>query len=264
MANQVTESYALITGASKGLGTAFAEVLASQGKNVVLVARSYDILMTMKDRIESKYGVRAVAISADLSNSEAPKRIKEELDAKNIEVDLLINNAGIGLSGPFLAHELKKEEAEIHVNVQSLVALSHLFGSAMVERRRGGIINIASSASFQPLPYMATYAATKAFVLHFSEALQYELVDKGVHVMAACPGPTATRFFEGTSTNLQAKDMDSPEVVVQSTLKAFEKRKSVAYPGRTSVYLGTLLLRLFPRILVVRFAAMVTKKMGLY
>jgi short-subunit dehydrogenase len=263
MANQITQSYALVTGASKGLGAAFVESLAAQGKNVVLVARSYDVLKAMAEQIKSKYGVQAVAISADLTNPDAPKKIKEELDSKNIEVELLINNAGLGLSGPFLTHELKKEEDEIQVNIQALVALTHLFGSAMAERRKGGIINIASNASFQPLPYMATYAATKAFVLHFSEALQYELVEKNVHVMASCPGPTATNFFEETSINLQEKDMDSAESVVQNTLKAFEKRKTVVYPGRTWGRLASLLPRLFPRTLVVRFAAMAATKMGL-
>lgn len=263
MSKKITHCYALITGASKGLGAYFVESLAAQGKNVVLVARSYDALKIMAERIEKKYGVMAFAIGADLTNPDAPKKIKEELDSKNIEVDLLINNAGFGLCGPFLSHELKKEEAEIQVNVQALVALSHLFGSAMAERRRGGIINIASNASFQPLPYMATYAATKAFVLHFSEALRYELVDQGVHVMAACPGPTATNFFKNTSANLLKNDMDKAECVVKNILKAFEKRKSVAYPGRVSVRLFSWLPRLFPRALVVRFAAKVTTKMGL-
>jgi len=263
MTNQLTTSYALVTGASKGLGVAFAESLAARGNNVVLVARSYDALKALAERIESKYRVRAVAISADLTNPDAPKKLKEELDSKRIEIDLVVNNAGLGLSGPFLTHDLEKEKAEIQVNVQALVALSHIFGNAMAERQKGGIINIASNASFQPLPQMATYAATKAFVLHFSEALQYELADRGVHVMAACPGPTATNFFEGTSTNLSAKDMDSSESVVQSTLKAFEKRKSVVYPGRVSVRMATWLPRLLPRALVVRLAAMATSKMEL-
>lgn len=263
MADQITKSYALVTGASKGLGAVFVESLAAQGKNVVLVARSYEVLKSMAEQMIHKYGVQAVAIGADLTKPDAPKKIKEELDSKNIEVDLLINNAGFGLSGPFLKHELKKDEDQIQVNIQALVALTHLFGGAMAERGKGGIINIASNASFQPLPYMATYAATKAFVLYFSEALRYELVEKNVHVMVSCPGATATNFFEGTSTNLQAKDLDSAELVVQNTLKAFEKRKTVAYPGRASVRLASLLPRLAPRSLVVRFAAMVTTKMGL-
>jgi len=108
MTNQLTTSYALVTGASKGLGVAFAESLAARGNNVVLVARSYDALKALAERIESKYRVRAIAISADLTNPGAPKKLKEELDSKHIEVDLLVNNAGLGLSGPFLTHDLEK------------------------------------------------------------------------------------------------------------------------------------------------------------
>ena len=256
-------SYALITGASTGLGKIFAEALAARGMNVVLVARSQDALTALAERIEKRYAVQAISISADLTNRDAPRQIKAELDRKNIEVDLLINNAGLGLSGNFLSHDLQKEEAEIQVNVQSLVALSHLFGNAMAARGKGGIINIASNASFQPLPYMATYAATKAFALSFSEALQYELADKGVHVMASCPGPTATSFFEGTSTNLLAKDLDSSESVVQNTLKAFEQMKTVTYPGRASVRVASWISRLLPRASVVRLAARASTKMGL-
>src|SRR5882724_10309372 len=134
----------------------------------------------------------------------------------------------------------------------------------MKERRKGGIINIASNASFQPLPAMAVYAATKAFVLHFSEALNHELAGDYVHVMAACPGPTATNFFAGTTTNLSAKDMDSSESVVRKTLAAFDQGKSVAYPTRTSVRLGMLLPRFLPRSLVTKIAAMATRDMGLH
>jgi short-subunit dehydrogenase len=134
----------------------------------------------------------------------------------------------------------------------------------MTKRGSGGIINLASNASFQPLPYMATYAATKAFVLSFSEALQYELAGTGVHVMAACPGPTATSFFDGVSTDVSAKNIDSSESVVNNTLEAFDRSKAVAYPGRPSVRVATWLSRLLPRALVVRIAAMASGRMGLH
>jgi short-subunit dehydrogenase len=134
----------------------------------------------------------------------------------------------------------------------------------MKDRRKGGIINIASNASFQPLPAMATYAATKAFVLHFSEALSYELADYGVHVMAACPGPTATEFFAGTTTTMSEKNMDSSGSVAQKTLDAFDQGKKVAYPTRLSVRLGTLLPRFLPRSLVTKIAGLATKDMGLH
>ncbi|MFP3567422.1 SDR family NAD(P)-dependent oxidoreductase [Paraburkholderia sp. SIMBA_030] len=257
-------STALITGASKGLGKVFAEALAARGMNLVLVARSSDVLNTLAEDLAARYGVQCVPLNADLGVPEAAIQIGEELKRRGIQVDLLINNAGLGLTGSFLSHDLKKEQSAIQVNVQTVVALAHLFGSGMAERGKGGIINLASNASFQPLPHMATYAATKAFVLFFSEALQFELAGTGVHVMAACPGPTATSFFDGVSTNVSAKDMDSAESVVQKTLKAFDQRKAVAYPGRTSVRVATWLSRFLPRALVVRLAAMASGKMGLH
>jgi short-subunit dehydrogenase len=257
-------STALITGASKGLGKVFAETLAARGMNLVLVARSGDVLNALAEGLAAKYGVQCVSLNADLGNPEAAIHIGENLKRRGIQVDLLVNNAGLGLTGSFLSHDLKKEQSAIQVNVQAVVALAHLFGSGMAERSKGGIINLASNASFQPLPYMATYAATKAFVLFFSEALQYELAGTGVHVMAACPGPTATSFFDGVSTNVSPTDMDSSESVVQKTLKAFDRRKAVAYPGRTRVRAATWLSRLLPRALVVRIAAMASGKMGLH
>jgi len=256
-------STALVTGASKGIGEAFAEHLAARGMNLVLVARSLDALERLAERLSDKYGGNYVALKADLADPDAPNWIAGELERRGIQVDLLVNNAGLGLSGSFLSHEPKQKQAEIQVNVQSLVSLTYLFGRGMKDRRKGGIINIASNASFQPLPAMATYAATKAFVLHFSEALSHELADYGVHVMAACPGPTATEFFAGTTTTLSEKNMDSSGSVVQKTLDAFDQGKKVAYPTRLSVRLGTLLPRFLPRSLVTKIAGMATKNMGL-
>jgi len=257
-------STALVTGASKGIGAVFAEHLAARGMNLVLTARSLDELERLAKRLTDTYGVKSVALNADLADPEATHWIAAELERRGIEVDLLVNNAGLGLSGSFLSHDLKQKQAEIQVNVQALVSLTHLFGKGMKNRRKGGIINIASNASFQPLPAMASYAATKAFVLHFSEALSHELAEDGVHVMAACPGPTATDFFAGTTTNMSAKDMDSSESVVQKTLEAFDQGRHVAYPTRMSVRLGTLLPRFLPRSLVTKIAGIATHNMGLH
>ena len=257
-------STALVTGASKGIGEAFAEQLAARGMNLVLVARSLDVLERQAARLSAKYGVNCVALSADLADPEAAQWIAAELKRRRIDVDLLVNNAGLGLSGNFLSHEMKQVHGELQVNVQALLSLSHLFGKGMQQRGKGGIINLASNASFQPLPAMATYAATKAFVLHFSEALNYELAGDGVHVMAVCPGPTATGFFDGTTTKLSSKDFDTSESVVQKSLAAFDQGKSVAYPTRLSVRIGTLLPRFLPRALVTRIAGSATKNMGLH
>jgi short-subunit dehydrogenase len=256
-------STALITGASKGLGMTFAEELARRGADLVLIARSKDALQTLAARLTAQYGVKCYVIAADLADPRTIDNIYAELTERGLAVDLLINNAGLGLSGHFLDHDHSKEQASIQVNVQALVGLSHRFGKVMAARGRGGIINIASNSAFQPLPYMATYAASKAFVLHFGEALQYELSPTGVRVMTACPGPTATSFFEGTPTTMSNRSFDTPDIVVRGILRAFDQVKAVAYPGRSSVRIATWLPRLLPRAVIVRLAAMATGKMGL-
>jgi short-subunit dehydrogenase len=256
-------STALITGASKGLGVVFAEELAKRGADLVLIARSKEALQTLAARLTTQHGVKSYVIAADLADPRAIDDIFAELAERDLRVDLLINNAGLGLSGRFLDHDHSKELASIQVNIQALVGLSHRFGKSMSARGRGGIINIASNSAFQPLPYMATYAATKAFVLHFGEALKHELNDTGVRVMTACPGPTATSFFEGTPTTMSDRSFDTPEMVVRRILRAFDQGKAVAYPGRPSVRFATWLPRLLPRGLIVRLAAMATGKMGL-
>jgi short-subunit dehydrogenase len=257
-------STALVTGASKGLGKVFADALAARGMNLVLVARSVEALRALAERLSVNYGVQCVTLNADLADPNAVNQIVAELKRQGVHVDLLINNAGLGLTGGFLGHDIWKEQAAIQVNVQALVALTHSFGNDMAIRGKGGIINLASNSAFQPLPYMATYAAAKAFVLHFSEALQHELKGSGVRVMAACPGLTATSFFDGTSTALSDKDMDSSETVVREILKAFDRGEVVAYPGRMSVRVASWVPRLLPRALIVRLAAAATDKMGLH
>jgi short-subunit dehydrogenase len=256
-------STALITGASKGLGVTFAEELARRGADLVLIARSKDALQILAARLTAQYGVKCHVIAADLADPRTVDDIYAELTEHGLPVDLLINNAGLGLTGGFLDHDHSEELASIQVNVQALVGLSHRFGKAMSSRGRGGIINIASNSAFQPLPYMATYAASKAFVLHFGEALQHELSPTGVRVTTACPGPTATSFFDGTPTTMSDRSFDTPEMVVRGILGAFDQGKAVIYPGRSSVRIATWLPRFLPRAVVVRLAAMATGKMGL-
>src|SRR5260370_18365817 len=256
-------STAMITGASKGLGAAFAKELAGRDMNLVLIARSIDTLQGHADSLGAQYGVRCVALQADLAASDAVKRIVTELHRLDLKIDLLINNAGLGLHGAFLSHDLAQELASIQVNVQALVGLSHALGAKMVSRGTGGIINLASNSAFQTLPHMATYAAAKAFVLHFSESLKFELRARGVEVMAVCPGPTATSFFEAVSTKMKYGAVVSAELVVSRTLRSFDQKKSVAYPGRFSVRVAIWLPRLLPRNVMVSAAASATDKMGL-
>ncbi|MEO8736951.1 MAG: SDR family oxidoreductase [Edaphobacter sp.] len=256
-------SYALITGASKGLGSAYAKALAERGANLVLVARSLEQLEKLAVDLRSKHGVRVETIQADLTDLSAVGDIARRLAQLHIRIDLLINNAGAGLSGRFVGHTLENEISQINLNVHGLVALTFHFCREMAGRGKGGVINISSNSAFQPVPYMATYGATKAFALMFTEAVAEEMRSTGVRVMVACPGPTATQFFDQAHTTMKAGEMDSAEFVAQRTLKDFEHGKVVSYPGRTSVRILTWSARFIPRSTAAKIAGVFSKKMGL-
>jgi uncharacterized protein len=204
----------LITGASSGLGEAFASALAARGMNLILVARTQPKLEELAQCLAKQHGIHATAIEADLADPEAPDRIRARVDELGLSVDLLVNNAGFGLGGPFLSHDLAKELDQVGVDVGAVVALTHLFVQDMVARRRGGVINFASITSFLPMAYAAVYAASKSFVLSFSEALGREVAADGVQVLAVCPGPVATKFYEELGANPPSKALDTPERIV--------------------------------------------------
>jgi short-subunit dehydrogenase len=246
---------ALITGASSGLGEEFAKQLASQGHNLILVARSESRLNQLADRLRQSSNVQVTVIAADLGLSESVDHVIDEVNRRSIKVDLLVNNAGLGVFENFLDTTLDRQMQQINVNVRALVQLTHAFTPGMVSAGSGGVINIASNAAFQPLAGADIYAASKAFVLFFSEGLSFELAKSNVHVLGACPGPVATRFFAGMNPKLQAKQMDQPAVIVRQILHAFAKGKRVVVPGKFSVRLATLGARLLPRNLILRLAA---------
>jgi short-subunit dehydrogenase len=185
---------ALITGASSGLGEQFAYQLAQQRYDLVIIARRAERLNAVAARARELGAAEVEAIVADLARREGPREIFEQLTAKNLNIDYLVNNAGFGTSGRFAELPLERELEEIDLNVTALVALTRLLLPAMIGRHSGTIINVASTAAFQGVPFMSTYAATKAFVLHFTEALAGELVGSGLRVMALCPGPVRTEF----------------------------------------------------------------------
>lgn len=185
---------ALVTGASMGLGLEYARLCAKDGMDVVLVARSRDKLESLGKELEGAHGIKAYVVPADLDRREAPDEIAETVKGLGLEVDVLVNNAGFGNTGGFVDADLDRERAMIHVNIESLVALTHHFAKGMVARRRGRILLVASTAGFQAAPGMAVYCATKAFVISFGEALAYELHGTGVTVTTHCPGATATEF----------------------------------------------------------------------
>jgi short-subunit dehydrogenase len=244
----------LVTGASAGIGAAFARELSRRGATLVLVARSDEKL----SRLAAELG-RAHVIVADLSSPGAARRVHEAVVAKGIEIDVLVNNAGFGLHGPFQALPLAAQREEIDLNVGALVELTHVF-LPMIERRQGGIIQVASMAAFIAVPYMAVYAATKAFVLSFSAALWAEYRARGVRVLALVPGATETSFFEraGEGAAAGAKKKARPKDVVRVGLAAF-------VTGRASVVHGTangvfaFLSRFVSRELTAKMFAPMTK-----
>ncbi len=254
--------FTLVTGASKGLGKAYAEELAVRGSNLVLVARTKTALETLAVTLRRDHKVRVEVIQADLGDASAPGTIVADLERMGIEVDLLVNNAAVGYSGRFFSRPLEEELTPVVVNVQSLVALTHVLGKKMVARGSGGIINIGSTGAFQPVPYSATYTATKAFVLMFTEAVAEEIKGSGVRMMVANPGATATEFFEQSPTTVKLEKMDSAQSVARRTLDDFVRGKIVSYPGRASTRAITWIARILPRGLAATVAASVSKKMG--
>jgi short-subunit dehydrogenase len=188
---------ALVTGASSGIGRELAKLLAGEGHDVVLVARRRDRLEELARELAARHGVSARALAKDLENPASPAEIFDELEAQGIAVDILVNDAGLGIYGRYWETDLARQLAVIQVNLVAVTNLTGRFLPGMVSRQKGRIVNVSSTAAFQPGPYMAVYYATKAYVLSFSEALAEELTGTGVTVTALCPGPTVTEFQEG-------------------------------------------------------------------
>ena len=253
---------ALITGASSGLGEEFARQLARRGANLVLVARSEGRLIELAAELQKDSDIQVHVLAADLANADEVAKVTQHLEQQGIEIDLLVNNAGVGIFKDFIDTPLSEVLAQIDLNVKALVSLTHTCLSQMRENNKGGVINIASSAAFQPLPGANVYAASKAFVLLFSEALSYELRATGITVTAACPGPVATRFFDAMRPTLSAAQMDQPTTVVREILEAYEQGKRVVYPGKRSVRLGTWGARMLPRNLMLTMAAKTVGKLN--
>ncbi len=245
---------ALITGASMGIGKELAKIFAADGRDLVLVARSEDKLQSLADELSSAHGITARVIPADLTNPEAPEAIFASLQSKGIELDYLVNNAGFGASGPFSELSLQWQREMIQVNVDALVALTHLALQGMIARRKGRILNIASTAAFQPGPGMAIYFASKSFVLLFSEAVADEVRDQGVTVTAHCPGATLTNFTDtaGNAKSLLFKLGAAPaDKVARHAYRSMMKGKAVAIEGLMN-WLTAFSVRFSPRALATR------------
>ncbi|SRR5579875_617955 len=249
---------ALITGASSGIGEQFAYALAREHYVLALTARREDRLRVIAAQAQSLGAPATSVFGCDLSQRSSPPDLYRKVTAAGLRIDMLINNAGFGTRGRFDQLALERELEEIDLNVSAVVALTRLFLPAMIAERRGTIINVASSAGFQPVPYMATYAATKSFVLSFSMALHRELNGTGVHVMALCPGATRTEFqgVAHTDATMPSFMYMDPETVVAQALRAAGKKRAVCINGALN-RMATEAQRVAPRGLVTRIAAMI-------
>ncbi|HBR58103.1 MAG TPA: NAD(P)-dependent oxidoreductase [Blastocatellia bacterium] len=246
----------LITGASGGIGEAFARRLAVEGHNLFLAARSEEKLSRLCDELRAAHGITAHFLAIDLSVPGAHERLFDETERLSLEVELLINNAGFGSKDDFLRLDIERELEMIRLNVMSLTALSHVYLKKMRERRSGAIINVSSAAGFQPVPYMATYAATKAYVSSFSEAIAEENREYGIKVLALCPGSTKTDFFRAANIDraIHPKGQQTAEEVVDTALAALGKGRRKIVSGWTNFLLAAA-TNFVPNFLIARVVA---------
>jgi short-subunit dehydrogenase len=228
------EKYAILTGASCGIGYEMAKILAKDGKNIVVVARSRDQLEDLKRDIENKHGTKVKVLAKDLSDPKAPPEIFSELEKERISVDVLVNNAGFGVYGMFQETDLREELDMIQVNAASLIHLTKLFLKGMGEDKSGYILNAASLCAFLPTPMEAVYCSTKAFVLHFSEALANELKGTGVSVTCLCVGLARTGFQKRAhmeDCKVAKRKMMDAATVAEAGYKALKRGKLIEIPG---------------------------------
>ena len=247
---------ALITGASFGIGLEFSRIFAREGYNLVLVARSADKLRQLASELEKAHGTRSLMLATDLSEPGAPAYVLDQTTRADIQVDVLVNNAGFGQYGMFAENDLEECLRQIQLNVTTLTHLTRLYLPAMIARKSGGILNVASTAAFQPGPLMAVYFATKAYVLHFSEALANELDGTGVSVTCLCPGPTATEFHKRANATgmrlLKFGSMDA-RTVAEDGYRGLVAGKPVVISGFKN-WLVAQSVRFSPRRMVTAIA----------
>lgn len=229
--------YAMITGASSGLGLALAEALARRGRNLILVARQRDLLEPIAIELTQRFGVEVLFRACDLGEPLRLSGFLLELEEGERQIDLLVNCAGIRSYGPFLAQEWADEQDLIEVNILALTRLCHALGNAMAVQGGGQILNVASLAAFAPGPWMTSYAASKAYVLHFSEGLREELKRTGIKVSVLCPGPVRSPLRRIPRLD-KGKRCLSPEEVALYTVRALDKNRALIIPGRRNRWLA--------------------------
>ena len=252
--NAGEKGLAVVTGASGGIGLELARLLAKDGYPLVLAARRLEVLQQLAEEIHKQYGVSVTPVAVDLSHPDGPAQLFAAVQALKQPVEILINNAGFGIYGPFAQSSPEKTQALLRLNIAALTHLTHLFLPEMLQQNRGRILQVASTAAYQPGPLMAVYYASKAYVLNFSEALHCELQGTGVTVTALCPGPTKTDFKDraglGDTPLFSGRDVMGVQPVAQAGYRALLSGRRVVIPGWRNALLAYL-ARLVPRRLVM-------------
>jgi hypothetical protein len=237
--NALSGKWALVTGASAGIGTALARELAGCGARLLLTARRRDRLEALAAELAAR-GTETRIVTADLNDPEAPRQIYEATEGAGLTVDVLVNNAGLGQFGAFHAAPAEQELSQVRVNCEAVVRLSRLFVPRMVERRRGWVMVVASTASFQPIPYLSTYAATKVFDRFFALGLAAEVARFGVTVTTLCPGPTESEFFAVARASAFRRNVQPANVVAARAVEAMMRGRRIVIPpldGRFTAFL---------------------------
>ena len=248
-------SYALVTGATEGLGLAFAKALAAKGLNLVLIARTELRLLTVAAELEDGFKIRVLPLAADLSRVEAPGRIKEILTKREIRIRLLVNNAATLHLGEFDAMVLADTHKMLQLNITAMISLCSLLMDDLQSHGQSAVINVSSAAALQPVPFMAVYAATKAFVQNFSQALQYEVKARGVHIQTLVPGAIDTSANVRIGLDVRAmKNLKSPAEVVAMSLAKLESQRIVVHAAK-GLWLQRLFVAAFPAAFVLKTVA---------
>lgn len=262
-----TWNRALVTGASSGIGTVLTRQLAADGSDLVVVARSTDLLEELAEDLREVHGVEVEVLAADLTDPAGLADVEGRLRDVARPVDLLVNNAGFGTTGRFADQDADTEDREIQLNVAAVVRLTHAALPGMQARGRGGILNVSSIASFQPIPNMAVYSATKAFVTSFTEAIHEELAGTGVHVTALCPGFTRTNFVDAAQAHGDASKIPDfiwmePEPVAAAGLRAVAANRATVVPG-LQYKLSTGASRVLPSAVTRRVISVASRLRGI-
>ena len=253
MAITYADKWGLVTGASSGIGAEFARRLAARGMHLVLTARREELLKELANELDTRHGTKTQLVIGDLAEPEFPQQLFDTVQKADRDISLLVNNAGFGDVGIVSEANVPKLLKMIELNIRALTELTYLYLPQMFDRREGAIVNVASVAGFQPVAYMPVYSASKAYVLHFSEALWAECRDHGVTVMALCPGTTRTDFFQisGVGGWLKNHRSQSVEQVVKTALRYLGKRRQYVISGWVNYFLAQA-VRLAPRRIVVQ------------